>query len=123
MIAVGGGSVITTATVLLVRAARRGVATPAVAVAHRWLAAGAAVTTGTIVVGLAVLAALGADWSDHHGQRMRLASLVALGLAAGDAALWIGLLRLPCVIRGAAAATRLALDGLIVAAALWFIGW
>ncbi|MFB9234209.1 putative bifunctional diguanylate cyclase/phosphodiesterase [Plantactinospora siamensis] len=132
-IAVGGGSVATTATVLLVRSAGRPSAVaragpapathPGTSAAHRSLALGAAATTLSTVAGLATLAGLGADWSDHRHQRMLLASAVALGFAAGGAGLWAGLLRLPGVIRGPAAATRLALDGVIVAAALWFVGW
>ncbi|ASW57493.1 GGDEF-domain containing protein [Plantactinospora sp. KBS50] len=123
------------ATVLLFRAARRAVPVgpapagphplehPGAVAACRWLAAGAAVTTLTTVAGLGVLAGLGADWSDHHRERALLASVVAIGCTVGGAVLWAGLLRFPHLIRGAAVATRLALDGVIVAAALWFVGW
>ncbi|MFC7547546.1 putative bifunctional diguanylate cyclase/phosphodiesterase [Plantactinospora sp. GCM10030261] len=140
-VAVGGGLIAAAATVSLIGAARRAAgatratgspsASPAGGdstasadrAAYRWLAIGAVAATGVLVVGLVGMVVLHADWSGQRHARMMLATVVALGMTLASVAFCLALLRLPSVVRGAAAAGRLALDGVVTAAGLWFAGW
>ena len=84
--------------------------------AHLLLAAGAAVTTG------AALAGLLSNLFLTHGPA-QLASAVAVAMALGTLTLLTGTLMLPGAAESAGAAARHLLDGFVVAAALWFVGW
>ncbi|SBV27446.1 putative bifunctional diguanylate cyclase/phosphodiesterase [Micromonospora krabiensis] len=109
------------ATVLLVLAARRR-GTP-----HRPATLLLAVAAGVALIGL--LTGLGVTlestphWAHDQAQRTGWAVLVSIGTAVSGVIFLAGLLRLPGVAVTPAATVRLALDGLIVAAALWFVGW
>ena len=72
-----------------------------------------------------VVAALSANdhWAHEQGQRTGWATVVAIGTAVSGLTFAAGLLRLPGVAATAARTARLALDGLVMAAALWFVGW
>ncbi|MDQ7909180.1 bifunctional diguanylate cyclase/phosphodiesterase [Phytohabitans sp. ZYX-F-186] len=91
--------------------------------AHRLLAAGVAIgaltTAGGIVAGVAV--------RDHvvHGQpdRTALGGLLALGVALSGGLLLAGLLLLPGSARSRSRTLRYLLDALVIAAAVWFVGW
>jgi diguanylate cyclase (GGDEF)-like protein len=86
--------------------------------AHLLLAAGGAIATAAALAG--VLSAL---LTDAPPPRMGLGAAVALGMAIGTTILLIGTAALPGAAESAGAAVRHLLDGLIIAAALWFIGW
>nr|MDT0663039.1 bifunctional diguanylate cyclase/phosphodiesterase [Micromonospora sp. DSM 115978] len=91
--------------------------------AHALLAAGAAVTAVCVVVALVAVTAYSDHWSHHRPERITLATVVALGMALSGLLLCAGLLRLPGAAGNAAGALRLILDGLVIAASLWFVGW
>ncbi|WP_326560515.1 putative bifunctional diguanylate cyclase/phosphodiesterase [Micromonospora sp. NBC_01796] len=91
--------------------------------AHLLLASGVVLATLTAVTGLVGIIGMAGHWSHHQHQRMTLATVVAVGLAASGLVLCAGLLRLPGVARTRSAALRLVLDGLVIGAALWFVGW
>ncbi|GAA3340063.1 hypothetical protein GCM10020358_26220 [Amorphoplanes nipponensis] len=84
--------------------------------AHLLLAAGAAITTA------AALAGMLSDLFVVHAP-VRLASAVAVAMALGTLTLLTGTLVLPGAAESTGAALRHLLDGLVVAAALWFVGW
>jgi diguanylate cyclase (GGDEF)-like protein len=84
--------------------------------AYLLLAAGAAVTTA------AALAGLLSNLFFAHGPA-QLASAVAIGMALGTLTLLTGTLILPGAADTPGAAVRHLLDGFVVAAALWFVGW
>jgi diguanylate cyclase (GGDEF)-like protein len=84
--------------------------------AHLLLAAGAAVTTGAALAGL-----LSSLFLVHAAAQ--LASAVAVAMALGTLTLLTGTLVLPGAAENAGAAVRHLLDGFVVAAALWFVGW
>jgi diguanylate cyclase (GGDEF)-like protein len=86
--------------------------------AHLLLAAGGAVVTAAALAG--VLSAL---LTDHPAPRVGLGTEVAIGLALGVLALLIGTALLPGAAESPGAAVRHLLDGLIIAAAIWFVGW
>ncbi|MEU4687755.1 bifunctional diguanylate cyclase/phosphodiesterase [Actinoplanes sp. NPDC023714] len=89
--------------------------------AHLLLAAGGALTTAAALAGLAS-AALGG----HHHQTAHtrtLATMVAIGMGIGTLTLLAGTVALPGATRGPAAALRHVLDGLVISAAIWFVGW
>ncbi|MEU5959841.1 EAL domain-containing protein [Micromonospora parva] len=115
------GLVAAVAVVLLTVVARRrtGPRRPA----HVLLAAAAGGALISLLAG--VVAALSANdhWAHEQGQRTGWATLVAIGTAVSGLAFAAGLLRLPGVAATAAGTARLALDGLVMAAALWFVGW
>jgi diguanylate cyclase (GGDEF)-like protein len=89
--------------------------------AHLLLAAGAALAVAAALAGL-VSALL-----DHHYQvdehRRALGSAIAVAMALGTLTLLTGTLALPGAAESAGAAVRNLLDGLIIAAALWYVGW
>ncbi|WP_370644312.1 putative bifunctional diguanylate cyclase/phosphodiesterase [Actinoplanes sp. L3-i22] len=108
------------AVALLGRSGRRH--TGAARRAHLLLAAGGAIVTGAALAGLAT-----AVLTEHHhdmssGSRT-LATLMAIGMAFGTLALLAGTVALPGAARGPAAALRQVLDGLVIAASVWFVGW
>ncbi|UQU68429.1 bifunctional diguanylate cyclase/phosphodiesterase [Couchioplanes caeruleus] len=85
--------------------------------AHLLLAAGGAVATG------AALAGLVSDlFLTHHSSRT-LGQAVAVAMALGTLTLLTGTLMLPGAAESRRAALRHLLDGLIIAAAVWFVGW
>jgi diguanylate cyclase (GGDEF)-like protein len=86
--------------------------------AHLLLAAGGAIATAAALAG--VLSAL---LTDAPPPRMALGSAVALGMTFGTALLLVGTAALPGAAESAGAALRHLLDGLVIAAALWFVGW
>ncbi|WBB89033.1 bifunctional diguanylate cyclase/phosphodiesterase [Verrucosispora sp. WMMC514] len=110
-----------TAGVLLAAAVRRRAAPhrPAYAV----LAVGGAFAAMTVLVGAAVAVTASEHWAHEQQHRSTWATLVALGTATGGLLFCFGLLRLPGVTGSVPSAARLALDGVIVGAALWFVGW
>jgi diguanylate cyclase (GGDEF)-like protein len=86
--------------------------------AHLLLAGGGAIATAAALAG--VLSAL---MTDMPPPRMGLGAAVALGMAIGTTVLLAGTAALPGAAESAGAAVRHVLDGLIIAAALWFVGW
>ncbi|WBB70964.1 bifunctional diguanylate cyclase/phosphodiesterase [Micromonospora sp. WMMD812] len=109
------------ATALLVVAARRrnGSYRPALVL----LAVAAGVALAGLLTGLVATLDAVPHWKHDQGQRTGWATLVSIGTGASGLIFLAGLLRLPGVASGPAATLRLALDGLIAAAALWFVGW
>jgi diguanylate cyclase (GGDEF)-like protein len=84
--------------------------------AYLLLAAGAAIATGAALAGL-----LSSLFLVHAPAQ--LASAVAVAMALGTLTLLAGILVLPGAAESPGAAVRHLLDGLVVAAALWFVGW
>jgi diguanylate cyclase len=89
--------------------------------AHLLLAAGGAIATAAGLAGL--LNALFLDSGASRDQRMTLGMAVAAGMAVGTVALVAGTLMLPGSSESPGAALRHLLDGLIIAAAIWFVSW
>lgn len=116
-VAVLSGLVAAFASALLTVSARRRAG--AHRQAHALLAVAAMVALLSLLVGLS--AALGAQY--RVDQQTGWVTVVAVGVALSGLVFCAGLLRLPGVAEPAAAAGRLVLDGLIMAAALWFVGW
>ncbi|MFF5071995.1 putative bifunctional diguanylate cyclase/phosphodiesterase [Micromonospora olivasterospora] len=86
------------------------------------VAAAAAVALASLLVGLAATLGVGLDAS-RPGHRITWVTLVSAGTATSALAFGAGLLRLRGTPNTSAARARLLLDGLIVATALWFVGW
>ncbi|MFI5888943.1 putative bifunctional diguanylate cyclase/phosphodiesterase [Actinoplanes sp. NPDC051513] len=86
--------------------------------AHLILALGGAVATAAALAG-----ALSALLSDAPPPRLGLGSAVGIGTAIGTLALLIGTALLPGAAESPGAAARHLLDGLVIAAAVWFVGW
>ncbi|WP_308120722.1 putative bifunctional diguanylate cyclase/phosphodiesterase [Paractinoplanes bogorensis] len=86
--------------------------------AHLLLAAGGAIATGAALAG--VLTVL---LTTSTPPRMGLGSAVATGFALGVLTLLVGTALLPGAAENARAAVRHLLDGLVIAAAIWFVGW
>ena len=86
--------------------------------AHMMLAAGGAVAVAAALAGLT-----SAVITTGPEQRMALGSGVAVAMALGTGALFAGTLMLPGAAENAATAVRHLLDGLVIAAATWFICW
>ncbi|TDB80671.1 bifunctional diguanylate cyclase/phosphodiesterase [Micromonospora sp. KC721] len=89
--------------------------------AYVLLAVAAAIALVGLLAGMAVAYA-----HPHLGGPERLSGwplLVAVIVASSGLVAAVGLLRLPGVVVSRAATARLLLDGLIMAAALWFVGW
>nr|WP_091653699.1 bifunctional diguanylate cyclase/phosphodiesterase [Micromonospora pallida] len=87
--------------------------------AHLLLATGATVATLSLVAGLVAAA----SQDHHHGERTGWATAVAIGIAVSGLFGCAGLLRMPGVVGSPSGAVRLLLDGVIAAAAFWFVGW
>ncbi|MGN9777769.1 putative bifunctional diguanylate cyclase/phosphodiesterase [Micromonospora sp. H33] len=115
------GLVAAAAAALLATGARR--RAPTHRSAYVLLAAAAGVGLVAVLVGLGV--ALEAAGHAGHGSTRRTgwAEVVSLVTAVSGLLFAAGLLRLPGVAPTAGVATRLSLDGLVVATALWFVGW
>nr|WP_203858720.1 EAL domain-containing protein [Plantactinospora mayteni] len=90
---------------------------------HWLLAIGGGLAAASAGLGLVALVTMAAQWDHEQAQRTGLATLIAAGMAVGGALLCAGLLRLPGAAETPAAALRLVLDGLVIGAALWFVGW
>ncbi|MBE1487724.1 diguanylate cyclase (GGDEF)-like protein [Plantactinospora soyae] len=87
------------------------------------LAVGGALAVVSAGIGVAAILTMAEHWSHQQAQRTGLATLVAVGTAVSGVLLCAGLLRLPGAAETGAAALRLVLDGLVIGAALWFVGW
>ncbi|WP_312034102.1 bifunctional diguanylate cyclase/phosphodiesterase [Actinoplanes sp. TBRC 11911] len=95
-------------------------AVPAVValVNKRVLALGAAIAAAASMAGV-IAAAL----TDLPVPRMSLGSTVAIGAGVGTLILLAGTALLPGAAESPGAAVRHLLDGLVIAAAIWFVGW
>ncbi|HEV7961736.1 MAG TPA: bifunctional diguanylate cyclase/phosphodiesterase [Actinoplanes sp.] len=89
--------------------------------AHLLLALGAAIATAAALAGL--LSALYSAQGAGLEHRETLGSAVAAGMALGTVFLLAGTLMLPGAAESPGAALRHLLDGLVIAAAIWFVGW
>ncbi|MEH0981068.1 putative bifunctional diguanylate cyclase/phosphodiesterase [Micromonospora sp. CPCC 205556] len=119
-VAVLSGLVAAAATVLLAGSARR--RTGPHRQSYALLAAAAALALVGLLVGVGVV--LGDP--DHPPHPARLSGwpvLISIAVAASGLAAAAGLLRLPGAVVSRAATARLLLDALIIATALWFVGW
>nr|WP_296067563.1 bifunctional diguanylate cyclase/phosphodiesterase [uncultured Actinoplanes sp.] len=85
---------------------------------HRKLAVGGAIVTVAALAGV-----IGVLLTDMPVPRMSLGSAVAIGTGVGTLTLLIGTAMLPGAAESTGAAVRHLLDGLVVAAAIWFVGW
>ncbi|WP_420883947.1 putative bifunctional diguanylate cyclase/phosphodiesterase [Micromonospora sp. CPCC 205547] len=121
-VAVLSGLLAVAATALLAGSARRRSAGP-----HRQpyllLAAAAAVALVGMSTGLAVVIGDPGHAPHRATQLTGWPVLIAVTVALSGAAACAGLLRLPGAVVSRAATARLLLDGLIIATALWFVGW
>jgi diguanylate cyclase (GGDEF)-like protein len=89
--------------------------------AHLLLAAGGAVAAAAALAGL--LSALMMEHVGAHDHRRTLGSAVAIAMAVGTLTLLTGTLVLPGAAESPGAALRHLLDGLVIAAAIWFVSW
>ncbi|GAA1631816.1 putative bifunctional diguanylate cyclase/phosphodiesterase [Actinoplanes couchii] len=89
--------------------------------AHLLLAAGGAIVTAAALAGLITALTSGHTHSAEHSRS--LATAVAIGMGIGTLFLLAGTVVLPGAARSPAAALRHVLDGLVIAAAVWFVGW
>ncbi|KXK63199.1 diguanylate cyclase [Micromonospora rosaria] len=115
------GLVAAAATALLTASVRR--RTGRCRVAQLLLVVAAVTATAGLLVGLAV----GVGDTGHRGHESDghsgWAAVVAVGAVLSGLAFCLWLLRLPGTAITARSTLRLALDGLVIAAALWFVGW
>ncbi|MGK5678859.1 putative bifunctional diguanylate cyclase/phosphodiesterase [Actinoplanes sp. URMC 104] len=86
--------------------------------AHLLVAAGAAIAAAAALAG-----ALTELLTEPPVPRMGLGTAVAAGTAIGVLTLLVGTAVLPGAAESTGAAVRHLLDGLVVAAAIWFVGW
>ncbi|MCO8272027.1 bifunctional diguanylate cyclase/phosphodiesterase [Actinoplanes sp. TRM 88003] len=86
--------------------------------AHLVLAAGGAIATGAALAGM-----LSVLITTAEPPRTTLGTAVAAGTAIGVLILLIGTAMLPGAAESPGAALRHLLDGLVIAAAIWFVGW
>ncbi len=91
--------------------------------AHLLLAAGGALTTAAALAGLLSALIMHAGHLHDQGHRTTLGSAVAIAMAVGTLTLLAGTLALPGAAENPATALRHLLDGLVIAAAVWFVGW
>jgi diguanylate cyclase len=91
--------------------------------AHWLLAAGAAVGALTTAGGIAASVAVREHVVHTQPDKTSLGSLLALGIALSSALLLVGLLALPGAAPSRPGMFRYLLDALVIAAALWFVGW
>ena len=89
--------------------------------AHLLLALGAAIATAAALAGL--LSALFVEHAQDHDYGQTLGAAVAVGTALGAVSLLAGTLMLPGAAESPPAALRHLLDALVIAAAVWFVGW
>jgi diguanylate cyclase (GGDEF)-like protein len=120
-VAVLSGLVATVATAGLTGSARR--RTGPHRQAHLLLAGGAGITLLSLLVGAVATLTAADHWAQHQVQRTGWAGLVSVGIALGGIALGAALLRLPGAAGTGSATVRLLLDAVIIASALWFVGW
>jgi diguanylate cyclase (GGDEF)-like protein len=120
--AVASGFAVLCGPVMLVCSATRG-RTGARRQARVLLAAGATLIAASVIVALVGTILVADHWAQERSQRTTLATVIAVGIALGGLVLSAGLLRLPGAACSAGFALRLILDGLVIAAALWFVGW
>ncbi|MEV6690562.1 bifunctional diguanylate cyclase/phosphodiesterase [Micromonospora sp. NPDC051196] len=90
--------------------------------AYLLLTIAAAVSLITLLLAAGALSA-GEHWAHEQSQRIGWASVVAVGTAVSGLLFCAGLLRMPGVAGSMGSAGRLALDAVVVGAALWFVGW
>ncbi|MEU4242045.1 bifunctional diguanylate cyclase/phosphodiesterase [Actinoplanes sp. NPDC026619] len=86
--------------------------------AHLILALGGALATAAALAGL-----ISALLTDAPVPRIHLGSAVAIGTAIGTLTLLVGTAVLPGAAESPGAALRHLLDGVVIAAAFWFVGW
>ncbi|WP_230416825.1 putative bifunctional diguanylate cyclase/phosphodiesterase [Micromonospora tarapacensis] len=91
--------------------------------AYALLAVAGAVALVTLLAGVTVALSAHAHWAHEQQQRTGWATLIALGTATSGLLFCFGLLRFPGVTNSVPSAARFALDGVILGAALWFVGW
>jgi diguanylate cyclase (GGDEF)-like protein len=91
--------------------------------AHRLLAAGAAAGALTTAGGIAASIAVQEHIVHTQHEKTSLGSLLALGVAVSSGLLLLGLLTLPGAAPSRPGMLRYLLDALVIAAALWFVGW
>jgi diguanylate cyclase (GGDEF)-like protein len=91
--------------------------------AHLLLAAGGAMTTAAALAGMFSAVLMQATHHHEQSSRTALGSAVAVAMAIGTFTLLAGTLTLPGAAESPASAFRHLLDGLVIAAALWFVGW
>ncbi|MEU5720624.1 bifunctional diguanylate cyclase/phosphodiesterase [Micromonospora sp. NPDC047738] len=120
-VAVLSGLAAAAGTALLAGSARRRVGPHRQA--HLLLAAAAGIALLTLLVGVAAALVATPHWAHEQGQRTGWATLVSVGSTLSALTLGVALLRLPGAAATRTAAARLLLDGLIMASALWFVGW
>ncbi|MFK3980140.1 putative bifunctional diguanylate cyclase/phosphodiesterase [Micromonospora sp. NPDC050397] len=118
--AVSGLAAVTGTSVLIFSALRR---TGLRRQAHLLVAGGAGLATASAIAGLVGVLTMAGHWAHHQPQRMNLATVVAIGMAVSTLVLCAGVMWLPGTARSRSAALRLVLDGVVIGAALWFVGW
>ena len=91
--------------------------------AHRLLAAGAVAGTLTAAGGIVASLALREHMVHTQGDQTMLGSLLAVGVALSSGLLLFGLLLLPGVAPTLSGALRYLLDAVVIATAIWFVGW
>ncbi|MCW3839660.1 EAL domain-containing protein [Micromonospora yasonensis] len=91
--------------------------------AYALLAAAAGGALLSLLAGLAGALAASDNWAHQQGQRTGWATLVSVGTTVSGVAVGVALLRLLGTAVTRAATARVLLDGLIMATALWFVGW
>nr|GID86006.1 hypothetical protein Ade03nite_49300 [Actinoplanes derwentensis] len=89
--------------------------------AHLLLAAGGAIVTGAALAGLITALITVHEHTPAHNRS--LATAVAVGMGLGTVLLLAGTVVLPGAARSPGAVLRHVLDGLVIAAAIWFVGW
>ncbi|MFG2060192.1 putative bifunctional diguanylate cyclase/phosphodiesterase [Micromonospora sp. NPDC048871] len=91
--------------------------------AYALLAVAAAVSLITLLLAAAGALSANEHWAHEQAQRTDWASAVAVGTAVSGLLFCGGLLRMPGVAGSVGSAGGLALEGVVVGAALWFVGW
>ena len=89
--------------------------------AHFLLAVGGATATAAALAGLPSALIMEHGPADPH--RQSLGTGIAIAMTAGTLLLIVGTLVLPGSAERPGAALRHLLDGLVIAAAIWFVGW
>ncbi|WP_373312406.1 putative bifunctional diguanylate cyclase/phosphodiesterase [Asanoa siamensis] len=121
MAAAAGTLAAAVVTVLLVSSARARVG--AARQAHLMLAIGSALAALTTAVALVGVLTFAESWSHHQPARTTFAIGIGIGTAISAGVLCTGLLRLPWAAGTRRIAGRHLLDALVIAFAIWFVGW
>jgi diguanylate cyclase (GGDEF)-like protein len=108
-------------TVLLVSSARARVG--AARQAHLMLAIGSALAALTTAIALVGVLTFAEQWGHHQEARANFAIGIGIGSAISAGVMCAGLLRLPWAAGTRRIAGRHLLDALVIAFALWFVGW